>query len=235
MRIAFMLLMTTIGWMVVYPVGLVAIDPPSASTERSEPVVERAVERSPSGTSESSQSAKAQEPKSASASDALNSEIEQATLEFVREHQPELAKLLEFLKDRKAKEYREAINESYKVRNRLRGIKDRDAELYEVELNLWKNAAQLRLLAASVAVRSKEKSLSDDNRDQLRKLLERENELTIQRLKIEKNRAEARLTQVSQQLSKRQEQSESYINKGLKSWENRIEKSKPKSKPKSSP
>jgi hypothetical protein len=159
-----------------------------------------------------------------------SADADEATLEFVREHQPELAKLLEFLKSKQSDDYREAMAESAKVRQRLQSIKGRDAELYEVELAIWKNAAQLRLLAASLSVKSKK--VSDADRARLKELITRENELTIKRLELDKARAESRLAQLSQQLTKRQEQTDNVIAKGLKTWEHRIEKSSGKLKSK---
>lgn len=157
-------------------------------------------------------------------------DADEVTLQFVREHQPELAKLLEFLKSKQSGDYRQAMNESAKVRQRLQTIKGRDAELYEVELAIWKNAAQLRLLAASLSVKAKK--LGDQDRAKLEELIKRENELTIKRLQLEKARAESRLAQLSQQLTKRQEQSDNVVAKALKTWEHRIEKSGGKSKAK---
>jgi len=161
-------------------------------------------------------------------------ENEKAVTQFVKEHQPELADLLDFLKSKKPKDYKEAMRESRKVRDRLLGIKDRDQELYEVELAIWKNSAQIRLLVASVSARSNK--LSHEDRDRLAQLVKRENELSIQRLKLEKVRLESRLNQMSQQLERREEQADSLINKSMKTWETRIERAgKPKKKDTSSP
>lgn len=161
-------------------------------------------------------------------------ENEKAVTQFVKEHQPELADLLDFLKSKKPKDYNEAMRESRKVRERLLGIKDRDQELYEVELAIWKNSAQIRLLVASVSARSNK--LSNEDRDRLSQLVTRENELSIQRLKLEKVRLESRLNQMSQQLERREEQADSLISKSMKNWETRIERAgKPKKKDASSP
>ncbi|MCC6511920.1 MAG: hypothetical protein IT423_22675 [Pirellulaceae bacterium] len=143
-------------------------------------------------------------------------------LDFVSQHQPELAELIVFLKKKQPADYRQAIRENLKVRDRLVQLEERDPELYAVELNIWKNAAQLRLWAASVSVKSKK--LSDEDRAQLKRLVAKENELIVQRLTLDKQRAEARIAQLNQQLSKRQAQSESVVAKGVKTWENRIER-----------
>lgn len=155
-----------------------------------------------------------------------NLESEDSVLDFVKEHQPELADLLGFLKKKKSKDYDVAMRESRKVRDRLLSIKARDSELYDVELAIWKNSAQIRLLAAAVSAKSKK--LDEQDHARLEELIKRENELNIKRLSLEKTRLESRLNQLSQQLTRRQEQSESVIAKSMKTWETRIERSKTK-------
>lgn len=160
----------------------------------------------------------------------LDADVELAVIQFVKEHQPELADLLGFLKKKKSKDYDTAMRESRKVRDRLMSIKARDSELYDVELAIWKNSAQIRLLAASVSAKSQK--LSQPDHDRLKELIQRENELNIKRLSLEKARLESRLNQLSQQLTRRQEQAENVTAKSMKAWENRIEKSSSKSKKK---
>ena len=155
-------------------------------------------------------------------------DVDAETLAFVREHQPELADLLQFLKTKRGSDYDSAIKEIRRVRDRLENLKKRDAELHDVELALWQNSAQLRLWAASVSAASKK--LSDADRKKLNFLVTRENELTSQRLKLEKARTEARLELLDQQLKKRQAQSQSMIARGIKVWEGRIERPMDKSK-----
>lgn len=201
------------GWMFVW-VWLCVMGPASAD-QPAEPPGER--------DSQANQSA----PKDAKEA---SEEADKAVLEFVKEHQPELADLLSFMKKKKSKDYNEAMRESRKVRDRLLGIKDRDPDLYAVELDIWKNAAKIRLLAASVSAKSNQ--LGSEDRAHLAELIKRENDLTIQRLNLEKARLEARLNQLSQQLNRRQEQSESVQAKSLKVWENRIERSGAKAKKK---
>lgn len=143
-----------------------------------------------------------------------------ATLEFVRTHQPDLAVLLDFLKSKRPDDYRGAVNEIQRVRERLENLKKRDAELHDIELALWQNSAQLNLLAAAVSAAGKK--MSEADRSKLSDLVKRENELSIQRLKLEKTRHEARLEQLNQQISKRQDQADGIVSRGIKSWESRI-------------
>ncbi len=161
----------------------------------------------------------------------LDEQAEKAVFEFVKEHQPEMADLLTFLKKKKSKDYHEAMRESRKVRERLMSIKDRDPEMYTVELAVWKNSAQIRLLAAAASAKGK---LGEEDRAKLEELIKHENELNIQRLTLEKARLESRLQQLSQQLSRREEQADSVVTKSLKVWEARIQRSGAKSKKKES-
>lgn len=173
-----------------------------------------------------SQSAEAAEPAAVTQIAKAELESDKSVLEFVREHQPELADLLSFLKKKKSKDYDVAMRESRKVRERLLSIKARDSELYDVELAIWKNSAQIRLLAAAVSAKSRK--LNEQDHARLEELIKHENKLNIQRLSLEKARLESRLNQLSQQLTRRQDQSENVIAKSMKVWENRIERSKNK-------
>lgn len=155
-------------------------------------------------------------------------EADASTLSFVRLHQPELANLLQYLKSKRSSDYRDALKEIRRVRERLENLKKKDQELHDVELALWQNSAQLRLWAASISVSSKR--LSEADRSKLTQLVTRENELMTRRLTLEKARTEARLEQLNQQLSKRVDQSESIIAKGIKTWESRIERPAGKNK-----
>ena len=149
-------------------------------------------------------------------------EADAATLAFVREYQPELANLLQYLRSKRSSDYGDALKEIRRVRERLENLKKRDRELHDVELALWQNSAQLRLWAASVSASGKRLDVADRNK--LAELVTRENELTTRRLTLEKARTEARLEQLNQQLNKRQAQSESLISRGIKTWESRIER-----------
>lgn len=154
--------------------------------------------------------------------------VDDETLAFVREHQPELADLLKYLKAKRQSDYDEAMKEILRVRERLENLKKRDQELHDVELALWQNSARLRLWAASVSASGKK--LDEADRKKLTELVTRENQLITKRLMLEKARAEARLEQLDQQLSKRKAQSDSLIARGIKVWESRIERPSPKGK-----
>jgi hypothetical protein len=164
----------------------------------------------------------------AAGSSGAEDEADAATLAFVREYQPELANLLQYLRSKHSSDYDDALKEIRRVRERLENLKKRDRELHDVELALWQNSAQLRLWAASVSASGKRLDAADRNK--LTDLVTRENELTTRRLTLEKARTETRLEQLNQQLSKRQAQAESLISKGIRTWESRIERPSDKAK-----
>lgn len=160
-------------------------------------------------------------------------ESHRSALEFVRKHQEELAKLLEYIQKKRPEDFETAIGEVIRAQAKLENLKKRDEALYDIELSLWKNDAKLRLLAAELS--SREGELTDGDRERIRKLLEEQNDLIVARLKHEKLLAESRLSQVSDQLQKRETNRESMLNKSIKQWENRVQRDDRKPKTKSTP
>ncbi len=91
----------------------------------------------------------AKEDKSSSSNrTVITPEREAAVSTFVRLHHPELEALLTHLSEARPKEYDKALRELFRVTERLGQIQDRDAELYELELRLWKTQSRLQLLLA---------------------------------------------------------------------------------------
>ena len=127
---------------------------------------------------------------------------ERAVLAFVREHAPELARLVESLKGMKPLQYQRAIDELHPVCQNLSRLQQKDPRRYEVGLAAWQAKARVEVLAARLAedpsleLEAKLRAAVDDEydanlrrqklerevvREQLRKLDE-----TVERL--EKNR-----------------------------------------------
>ncbi|MFO1062761.1 MAG: hypothetical protein U0892_02655 [Pirellulales bacterium] len=152
----------------------------------------------------------------------------EAVMTFVREHQPDLAKLLEYIKQKRPEDFESAVSEIVRVKARLESVRKRDEELYKLELALWKNDAQLRLLAAELS--SVKGKLSDKDRERIKSLLEEGHTLTVHKLEHERVAAQTRLDQLDEQLKKRQANHENIINKGLKQWEGRIDRGDKKPK-----
>jgi hypothetical protein len=77
---------------------------------------------------------------------------EELAWEFARTHHAELAKLLEQLRKNAPKEYRAAVADLDRARQKLDKTKARSAERYEAELAEWKLDSRIRLMVARLAM-----------------------------------------------------------------------------------
>src|SRR4051794_26252921 len=69
---------------------------------------------------------------------AVTPEVEAEALAFVREHHPELARVLEPLRAMDPAEYRKAIGELSQVARSLAEVKAKNPRRYELALDAWK-------------------------------------------------------------------------------------------------
>ena len=123
-------------------------------------------------------------------------EREAAALTFVKQHHPELAGLLVFLKKKMPKDYDKAARDLFRTSERLARLKDGgDDKRYRLELEFWQVRSRAQLLAARLKTRPDDKLESE-----LRKLLERQYELRLSQLEYDRDRAEARLGKVNEQI-----------------------------------
>lgn len=136
---------------------------------------------------------KANRPKAAS----IDENAEADVLEFVSEHHPELADLLEQLKDKNNKEYQKAITDLSRVRQRLHVMQKNDDQRYRLELAIWKAETHIQLLAARLHMDDKA-----ELRDQLRAALNEQVDLRLQLLKYEREIAKDRLSKIESQIKK---------------------------------
>jgi hypothetical protein len=118
-------------------------------------------------------------------------------LEFVREHQPELAELLTHLKEGRPKEYHKAIRDLSRARDRLFQMRKNNAARYDIELSLWKIETRVQLLAARLQM-----SESKELREQLRAALGEQIDARISLLKLERDQVQERLNKANAQLKK---------------------------------
>jgi hypothetical protein len=121
---------------------------------------------------------------------------QQAALEFVKEHHPQLNTLIHRLKTREPGEYHKALDEVHSTRERLQRLQTRDPQRYEVDLKLWKVESRIRLLAARMA--------ADQNialESQLRELLTERSDLRLQQLTLERVRLTERVERLDNQIS----------------------------------
>jgi hypothetical protein len=141
---------------------------------------------------------------------AIDAEQEQVVLEFVREHQPELAELLTHLKEGRPKEYHKAIRDLSRARDRLFQMRKNNAARYDIELSLWKIETRVQLLAARLQM-----SESKELREQLRAALGEQIDARISLLKLERDQVQERLNKANAQLKKLDSERSQLIDKQL--------------------
>ncbi len=76
-----------------------------------------------------------------------------AALAFVQQQQPELARLLDYLRKNQPRQYQRAVRELSRTAERLSQTRDRDPRRYELELQAWKARSRIDLLAAKWQVK----------------------------------------------------------------------------------
>jgi hypothetical protein len=135
-------------------------------------------------------------------------------LTFVREHHPELAKVLEALKPMNPGEYRKAIIELSQVSRNLLEIKGRNPKRYELALDVWKAKSRVELLAAQLAG-----SPVEEIRSQLRSAIEARIEAEIARQRYELEQAEAAARKARESLDRLESNRESLIEARLRALE----------------
>lgn len=167
-------------------------------------------------------------PEQAKLAERSKAESEKELLEFVGEHQPQLLRLMTYLKQKQPTLYERAAKEMLRSQQRLRNLAERDAELYAVELASWKTRSQLQLLAAEISVSKDVKKA--DLESKLSELVELEFQQGVERLKLQRQRAEAQLALITSQLDQRASQHDELVEKSLKMWQARIAKQLPRSK-----
>lgn len=170
---------------------------------------------------------------------------EEELLQFVHEHHPELAELLEQLKPMSSDEYLAALGDLDRDVRRIEGVRKGATGRFDAELNLWKSRSRIRLLAARLTVSSDE-DLRGKLRDELRQLRKLEleavqRELSATQQLLEKQ--QRKLEQLEKRSSDLQGEDESWVERKLSDLEReqrrtqdsaprKSAKSKPKSKPK---
>jgi hypothetical protein len=119
---------------------------------------------------------------------ALTPGREAAALTFARLHHPELADLLDHLKDANRKEYQRALRELFQASERLARLGERSPERYELSLAAWKIDSRIRLLAARM-------TMTDDPalEDELKAALEERLEIRLAQHRDERARTAERL------------------------------------------
>lgn len=180
------------------------------------------------------QESKAKPKQSADSTSRVATDIEgeQEVLDFVALHNEKLVGLLQYLKDKRSTEFRQAMREMTRTKTRLENLAKRDPELHKIELELWKIRSEERLVAAAVAAAaSKKRPVLEDR---LRELVRQEIAKSLERLALQRDRAREQLAQYEMQLKKQEAAKEQQLEKMMKQWSNKIAKQSPRAKKKKS-
>jgi hypothetical protein len=158
--------------------------------------------------------------------EAIDAATEKEVLAFVREHHPELVKLLSHLSESRPREYQKALRDLSRVRDRLTQIKRNNNERYELELAVWKAESRIQLLAARLHM-----GANDDLREQLRKALEEQMEFKVALLRHDRTVAQDRLDKLDTQIQRLEQERSQMIERQLQTITRMSDPAKAKYKP----
>ena len=114
---------------------------------------------------------------------------------LVDEYLPQLKPLLDSLRSRKNRAYQKAVNDLARSARRIAKIKERDPELFRIELDLLQSKTQADLLAAKLKLRE-----SSVDRADLKSVSKHLIDARITRLKYQSTLLEKRLATTKRQL-----------------------------------
>lgn len=134
---------------------------------------------------------------------ALTAAQQQRAVAFAEAHHPELAGLLNRLRQNGRAEYRAALRELLQDAERLGRLQERMPERYERELEAWKLDSRIKLLAARL-------TMSDDPEAeaQLKQLVRERIDVRIAQLKSDRERLQTRLQRVDESINRLERQPE---------------------------
>jgi hypothetical protein len=118
-----------------------------------------------------------------------------AAVAFAVAHHPELAPLLERLREDAPAEFAAAVADLDRTRERLAKLRDRHPERHEAALAEWKLSSRIRLVLARLATNP-----SAESEQELRQLVRQRAEARLAPLRAEQERVTARLEKISAQL-----------------------------------
>lgn len=153
---------------------------------------------------------KPDEPRGGKKLPAWSVEREAEAITFVQQHQPELARLLVYLRKRDPRQYQRAVRELVRTAERLAQTKQRDARRYELELQLWKTRSRIDLLAAQWQMHP-----SDELRERLRAAVTQQLAQQKDLLLSERERIAQRLEKLDAQLQTLETQQETEIERRM--------------------
>ena len=140
----------------------------------------------------------------------ISAKSEAAALEFAKTHHPELASLLEALKSNAPSEYRSAVLDLDKARERLEKSREKTPERAAIELAEWKVNSRIRLLVARMSMGG-DTSLEAD----LKAALRERADLRVQLLTDERDRLRRRLEKLDETIADQQRRAPDQVEKEL--------------------
>lgn len=140
----------------------------------------------------------------------ISGKAEASAMEFARTHHPELASLLETLKTNAPSEYRSAILDLDKARERLEKSREKTPERAAIELAEWKVNSRIRLLVARMSMGG-DTTLEAD----LKAALHERADLRVQLLADERDRLRRRLEKLDETIAEQQRRAPDQIEKEL--------------------
>ncbi len=153
----------------------------------------------------------------------ITPEREAAALKFVELHHPELRNLLDALHEADKKQFKRAIEDIFRVSERLARIKSRTPDRYEIELDLWKVNSRLNLLIASLPMAED----YDTAMTEIERTITQKQNLQLKLLQSEERAAQQRLDRIRKSIAEAKKNGKDNIAKQLQ----RIRKSYPPTSP----
>lgn len=160
----------------------------------------------------------------------IEKDREAAALAFAGLHHPELVGLIEQLKETNPAEYQKAIRELARTSERLNQIQPKESKRYELELNAWKIASRVRLLAARLTM-SRDPALEQELRDTLSQQID----ARLQLLLLEQEEINGRLKKLDSTIETLRSTRDEQAKKSFDNVIRGITKATPRQKPVPSP
>jgi hypothetical protein len=228
--------MATVAWIVYGSASVLAATPGDGSLSLDKPAPTKThSSSSPDAAAAPVPKKRADEGKSSGASKPNNRpknvsppftpEREAAAMAFVREHQPEVADLLERLKANRPVQYRRAAQQLFRSSEQVARWKDRDHERYDLELKAWKTTSRIQLLMARATMAS-DKAASDEFDASLRAALVEQQETRIALRKLERDRLAHRLAAADKDVARLTADRDAAVEKQLVSLHENLENSR---------
>jgi hypothetical protein len=187
------------------------------------PSVARAQEESQSAESPKHQPAQAKRPRKAAQEPPLplTPEREDAALDFVRSHHPELVNLLEQLKSKDRRQYDMVVRDLFRTSERLAVMQQNDRPRYEIALQAWKLKSRIQVLAARASLDEDLAILAE-----LRAALVQQSDVRNQQLKYERDLLAERLHRAESALANFERDRSQQVDRQYEMLLKQIEKSR---------